>query len=82
MSEASAPLPSSVFKERPIGEALDELKRELAVRDRCYPGWVRDGKLARTDARDRYDRLKSAVLLIEREHPEAGADTENGDGPY
>jgi len=73
---------SAQFTERSLEEAVDELRRELQVRDRCFPGWVADGRIARTDARDRYDRLKTAIIIMERDHPELGADTEAGDKPY
>lgn len=46
-------------------EAFDELRRELEMRDKYYPNWVADGRLARSDARDRYDRLKSAIQYLE-----------------
>jgi len=46
-------------------EAYDELRRELEMRDKYYPNWVKDGRLARSDARDRYDRLKSAIQYLE-----------------
>lgn len=58
--------PGAVFTPRKVEEAHDELRRELGLRDRCYPGWVEDGRLARTDARDRYDRLKSAIHWLEQ----------------
>jgi hypothetical protein len=59
----------AVFTPRKVEEAHDELRRELGLRDRCYPGWVEDGRLARTDARDRYDRLKSAIHYLEASYP-------------
>lgn len=50
---------------RPGQEALDEVKRELSVRQRCFPRWIRDGKVSATDAQDRIDRLATAYDLLE-----------------
>ena len=68
MNESNAPQ-GSVFTPRSAKEAYDELDRELSVRDRCYQGWVKDGRLSKTDARDRYDRLKSAMHYLEAAFP-------------
>jgi hypothetical protein len=46
---------------RKFNEALDELQRELQVRERCFHRWVAEKKLSATDARDRYERLESAI---------------------
>ena len=48
-----------------IQEACDALLRELGVRERCYPKWLQAGKLSRTEARDRMDRLSNACRLIQ-----------------
>lgn len=45
-------------------EALDEIARELNVRSRCFPKWIADGRVCKTDAYDRLDRLASAHQLI------------------
>jgi hypothetical protein len=50
---------------RPGQEALDEVKRELSVRQRCFPRWIRDGRVSATDAQDRIDRLATAYDLLE-----------------
>lgn len=54
---------------RPMQEAVDEVFRELNVRKRCFPMWVRDGRVSATDAQDRLDRLATAhealVKLLE-----------------
>ena len=49
---------------RSLEEALSELERELQVRLRCYQRWIEDGKLSKTDARDRSERLESAIQLL------------------
>lgn len=46
-------------------EALDELERELNIRARCFPRWISEGKVSRTDAQDRLDRLATAHCFIE-----------------
>ncbi len=52
---------------RSIDEAIAELERELKVRKRCYPGWIKDGRLNEVDAEDRYDRLDTALTLLRQE---------------
>lgn len=68
--------------ERPVQEAYDELIRELQVRDRCYPGWVKDQRVTASDARDRYDRLASAIIWLERAYPAVGTSGATNDGQY
>jgi len=45
-------------------EALDELYRECMVRLRCFPRWVKDGRVSATDAHDRGQRLETAYCLL------------------
>lgn len=69
---------------RPIGEALDEVTRELNVRRRCYHRWVEDGRLSKTDAKDRLERLEAAEAYLAKLNdlqPEAAAANGAGD-PY
>ncbi len=49
-----------------IQAAADEVQRELAVRQRCYPDWVKQGRLSATEARDRFDRLSDAHSVVKR----------------
>lgn len=44
--------------------AVDELYRELQVRLRCFPRWIEEGRISRTDAIDRIDRLHTAHELL------------------
>jgi hypothetical protein len=44
--------------------ALDELYRELAVRARCFPRWIVEGRVSRTDAQDRLNRMYTAYELL------------------
>lgn len=49
-----------------LSEQVDELRRELGVRERCYPKWIQEGKLSRTDARDRLERLRAALHTVQK----------------
>lgn len=49
---------------RDVEEAQSELQRELGVRERCYGRWIEEGKVSRIDAKDRYNRLKKALEII------------------
>jgi hypothetical protein len=49
---------------RDAQQARDELAREYAVRQRCFPRWVTEGRLSATDAQDRIDRLATAIELL------------------
>jgi hypothetical protein len=62
----------AVKTKRSVQEALDELEREFNVRARCFPRWIQDGRVSRTDAQDRLDRLGSAIEWI-TEHISAPA---------
>ena len=44
--------------------AVDELFRELQVRLRCFPRWIAEGRVSRTDAVDRIDWLHTAHELL------------------
>lgn len=52
--------------DRNLEEQVSELERELAVRKRCYDRWVAEGKLSRVDARDRLERLQSALHTVQK----------------
>ena len=45
-------------------EALSELEREAHVRIRCYDRWITEGRVSYVDARDRLERLLTAIMLI------------------
>ncbi len=51
---------------RTLPEALDEVNRELAVRRRLFPRWILDGKISRTDALDRLERLETASFHLSK----------------
>lgn len=46
-------------------EAADECERELNVRLRCFPKWIDDGRLSKSDAKDRCRRLLKARALLQ-----------------
>jgi len=46
-------------------EALSEIQREAEVRERCFPRWVKEGRLSRIDARDRLDRQINAANILQ-----------------
>lgn len=55
-----------------LEQAADEVEREFNVRTRCFPRWIEDGRLSRTDAQDRLDRQFTALrflrLEIDKQH--------------
>lgn len=73
MQEPTAP--AEVTEEQQ--SAFDELRRELDVRNRLYPRWVELGKITKSEARDRYERLKAAIALLSGFIP--GLVTSSGD---
>ena len=46
----------------PLAEQIAEAQRELALRRRCYPGWVKAGKLTHEDA---YRHLAAMAAIID-----------------
>lgn len=62
-------------------EALDECERELNVRKRCFARWIADGRVSRTDAQDRLDRLGTAVKLLQDGISAPPPDAEQPTGP-
>lgn len=50
----------------PLPEALHECERELQVRQRCYPRWVKEGKLTQFEATERGNRLAAAIQWLQK----------------
>jgi hypothetical protein len=48
------------WEKRSLEEAIDEVYRECQVRLRCFPRWVEEGRVSRSDAKDRLQRLLKA----------------------
>jgi hypothetical protein len=49
---------------RSLTEAISEVNRELLIRARIYPKWIKELKLDQVDAQDRFDRLASALQYL------------------
>jgi hypothetical protein len=62
--EIGSAFASAVKSNRGLEEACDELERELLVRCRCFPRWVNEGRMSRSDAKDRLARLGTALCLL------------------
>jgi hypothetical protein len=54
------------FEKRSNEEAMDEVDRELAVRIRVFARWIAEGRVSKTDAKDRLQRLIKASVLLEQ----------------
>lgn len=54
-----------VWDGRSLKEALSEVNRELAVRTRCFPRWIAEGRVDAIEAKDRLDRLTAAKHFLE-----------------
>jgi hypothetical protein len=52
--------------ERSLQEARDEVERELCVRKRCFARWVECGRLSRSDATDRLERMETALHQLNK----------------
>lgn len=54
--------------QRPLSElerAVDEVKREVSVRERCYQRWVDEGRMSRTEAKERMFGMKKALEMLQ-----------------
>lgn len=51
---------------RSLQESFDELEREFNVRDRCFPKWITEGRISRSDAKDRLERLAAALFWLRK----------------
>jgi hypothetical protein len=51
---------------RSIEEAQDELSREMAARERIYPRWIAEGKILKSDAKDRLERHATAHYFLQK----------------
>lgn len=49
----------------PAERALRELKREKAMRERLYPGWVESGRMTAAEAKNRIADLVEAILIVQ-----------------
>lgn len=53
------------WQSRTIQEALDEVARELGVRERMYVRWVTEQKHSISDATDRLQRMIFAAAMLQ-----------------
>lgn len=54
--------------QRPLSDterAVDEVKREVSVRERCYSRWVDEGRMSRTEAKERMFGMKKALEILQ-----------------
>lgn len=51
---------------RSLREAYDELEREFNVRSRCFPKWIQEGRISRSDATDRLERHAAAMFFLNK----------------
>jgi len=49
-----------------LREQLGELERELKLRERVYPRWVREGRMTEEAGREQCRRLAGAIKTISR----------------
>lgn len=59
---------ASSHPRRSLEEAISEVDREIKVRQRCYDRWIAEGKLTAVDARDRIERLQSALGYLNTQY--------------
>ena len=53
-----------------MSEILKELRRELAMRRKCYPSWVADGRLTKPTADHRIAMIEQAIEALESSQPQ------------
>jgi hypothetical protein len=49
----------------PLERACDEVKREVSVRERCYGRWVEEGRMSKTEAKERMFGMKHALECLQ-----------------
>lgn len=50
-----------------LKEEIDELKRELAMREKVYPRWIYEGKMTKVDAENKKALIQSIILRLDRD---------------
>jgi hypothetical protein len=50
-----------------LEEEIEELQRELAIREKVYPRWIQEGKIKRDQAEKKKGLLKSTIARLDRE---------------
>ena len=70
-------------EELPMPAQIAAAKRELALREKCYPEWVRKHRLRQVDAEYEILAMKAIIISLERQHAayvKAGLDQLSGKG--
>jgi hypothetical protein len=49
-----------------LSQQIEEVKRELAMRSRVYPGFVGKGKMRASEADFHMDRMRAVLHTLER----------------
>ena len=49
-----------------LGEQIAEAQRELALREKCFPGWVKAGRLSMDEAYRRLAALRAILATLQR----------------
>ena len=49
-----------------LDEQIAEAQRELALREKCYPGWVKSGRLSMDEAYHQLAAMRAIVNTLQR----------------
>ena len=49
-----------------LAEQIAEAQRELALREKCYPGWVKSGRLSMDEAYHQLAAMRAIVRTLTR----------------
>jgi hypothetical protein len=58
----------------PLAEQIREVQREIAMRERLYPGWVKNGQLSRHDAARNIARMQAVLKTLQSLVPQERRD--------
>jgi hypothetical protein len=47
-----------------VAAMIDSIKREIALRERCYPKWVAAGRMRQAEARRELDTMAAVLRLL------------------
>ncbi len=60
-----------------LQDAIKEIRREILMRERLYPGWITSGKLSKAAAERQLARMKYTLELLEgKQGEQPGQQTE------
>ena len=49
-----------------LAEQIQEAQREVALREKCYPGWVKSGRLSMDEAYHQLAAMRAIVATLTR----------------